>query len=82
MLYDGAKDCSAGFMAIGFAGTFEQRKPSLQKSMDKYLPLFEKVHHIFACGRFEKISFGFTDSGLRYLSALKLHLTFTSGNRE
>ena len=52
MLYEGAKDCTGGFMSLGFAGTFEQNKPSLQKSMDKYLPLFEKV-----CMRFRFLGF-------------------------
>ncbi len=43
MLFDGAKDCTINFDMVGYAVTFEELKPKLQKSIDKYLHIFDKV---------------------------------------
>ncbi len=42
ILFDGAKECTMNFLGMCFVGT-EELKPKLQKSIDSFLPVFDKV---------------------------------------
>ena len=44
MLYDGTRDCYTPFSEIGFTGSFEDLKEKIQKSLDRYLPIFNQVN--------------------------------------
>ena len=44
MLFEGARDLQTAFMAFGFRGTDEEiLKAASDKTLPKYLPIFEKV---------------------------------------